>query len=254
VDAEAVALAMREDTVLVSVMLANNETGAIQPVEEIARIAHDAGALLHCDAVQALGKIPVDRAALGADLMAFSAHKIYGPKGIGALYLREGTELAPLIAGGTQELGHRGGTTNVPLVVGFAEAARIAQAEQGLESARLKAWTETFIEGVTSALPEVRFFGNRGHRLPGTVNLGFSGLDGSVLVQALDLAGVAASTGSACQAGATEPSHVLQAMGLPEEVAVGAVRFSFGRLNSAEQVEDAIQRVVTVARGLKEGA
>lgn len=248
VDAGAMVGAFEEDTILVSLMLANNETGAVQPVAEVGREARRRGIIVHCDAVQALGKIPFDIAGLNADLVALSAHKIYGPKGIGLLYNRFGTRMAPLITGGTQEYGKRGGTTNVPGIVGFAEAVRLVYKELDGFADRLRAWSARFVEGLLEELDGVAFNGHPTERLPGTVNLAFDGVHSALLVQMLDMSGVCASPGSACQSGAAEPSHVLAAMGLGKERARSSVRFSFGRLNCEEQVEPAVRIVAECVR------
>lgn len=249
VDPSGMIEAFEKDTVLVSLMLANNETGVIQPVGEVAAQARSRGITVHCDTVQGLGKVPFDLNELGVDLAAFSAHKIHGPKGVGMLYHRFGTRLAPLINGGRQEYGKRGGSANVPGIVGFAEAARIATSEQDALAVRLRSMTHSFVHRLSEQLGGVSLNGHPVQRLPGTVNLAFSGLNGASLVQALDMAGIAASPGSACQSGAAEPSHVLAAMGLSDEVARGSVRFSFGPINDEEQMGRAVEIVVrTVER------
>ncbi len=257
IDPAALEEAMEKDTVLVALMLANNETGALQPVAEAARIAHGRGALIHCDAVQALGKVPVDLVELDVDTAALTGHKIYGPKGIGALYIREGTPFAPLIHGGGQEYGRRGGTVNVPLAVGLAEAARLAAERLEEEADLLRGWTGRFLDALTSGLGEDAFVlhgpPEPAQRLPNTLNLGFRGVRSDELVQALDLAGLSVSAGSACQAGAVEPTHVLEAMSVSEETARGAIRFSFGRSNDDEQVEAAARITVDVVGRLAAG-
>jgi cysteine desulfurase len=218
-----------DGTALVALMLANNETGAIQPVAEAARLAHERGALFFCDAVQAVGKIPVDFAALDVDLLALSAHKFYGPKGAGALCVRRGTRLKPLLRGGSQERNRRAGTENVAGLVGLGEAARLAALRNRLEGRLL-------------ALPGARRNGD-GPRVPNTCNVSFEGVEAESLLMALDLAGVAVSTGAACAAGAVEPSHVLRGMGLPAERVQGSLRFSLGRSNTEEQVDRAADLV-----------
>jgi cysteine desulfurase len=226
-----------DGTALVALMLANNETGAIQPVAEAARMAHERGALMFCDAVQAAGKVPVDVAALGVDLLAVSAHKFYGPKGAGALFVRRGTRLKPLVRGGSQERNRRAGTENVAGLVGLGEAARLARAELAPQAVRLGALRDR-LEQRLLAIPGTRRNGD-GPRVPNTCNLSFEGVEAESLLMALDLAGVAVSTGAACAAGAVEPSHVLRGMGLPAERVQGSLRFSLGRGNTEAEIEHA---------------
>ena len=230
-----------ERTAIVSVMLANNETGIIQPVAEVARLAHEKGALVHCDAVQAAGKVPVDVRALDVDLLALSAHKIYGPKGVGALYVKRGARLKPLLRGGSQERNRRAGTETVPGIAGLGAAARLARARLSSEPVRLSALRDRLEEALL-AIPGARRNGE-GPRVPNTANVSFEGIEAESLLMALDLAGVAVSTGAACAAGAVEPSHVLRAMGLAPERVQGSVRFSLGRSNTAQQVDDAVAAV-----------
>lgn len=231
-----------EDTALVAVMHSNNETGVIQPVEEVARLAHAQGALVHCDAVQAAGKIPVDVSRLGADTLALSAHKIYGPKGAGALWVKRGTRLKALVRGGSQERNRRAGTENVAGIVGFGVAASLARESLASEGPRLAALRDALEEKLL-AIPGTRRNGE-GARVSNTCNVSFDGIEAESLLMALDLMGVAVSTGAACAAGAVEPSHVLRAMGLPAERIQGSVRFSLGRSTTAEQIERAAAAVV----------
>ncbi|MEJ2699827.1 MAG: aminotransferase class V-fold PLP-dependent enzyme [Desulfuromonadales bacterium] len=230
--------ALRPDTVLVSVMLANNETGAIQPVADLARIARDRGALFHTDAVQALGKLPLDVEEMGVDLLSVSAHKVHGPKGVGALYVRKGVNLRPVVFGGGQELGLRSGTENVPGIVGFGKACVLAQRRlnEG-EMERLETLRDRLEEGIRSLIPEARRNGPEGGRLPNTLNLTLPGVRGESLVLFLDRKGIFFSSGSACKSGHPEPSHALLAMGLSPEQAHCAVRFSLGWGNTAEDIE-----------------
>jgi cysteine desulfurase len=240
-----------EGTAVVALMLANNETGVIQPVAEAAALAHERGALLFCDAVQAVGKIEVDVAALGVDLLALSAHKFHGPKGAGALYVRRGTRLKPLLRGGSQERNRRAGTENVAGLVGLGEAARLARAEREEQAARVGGLRDALERGLL-AIPGARRNGD-GPRVPNTVNVSFDGIEAESLLMALDLAGVAVSTGAACAAGAVEPSHVLRAMGLPPERVQGSLRFSLGRSNTAREVEiagDAVAAAVEKQRAM----
>jgi cysteine desulfurase len=230
-------------TALVAVMLANNETGSIQPLAEVVRIAHARGALVHCDAVQAAGKIPIDVRALNVDLLALSGHKIYGPKGVGVLYVKRGTRLRQWVRGGSQERNRRAGTENVPGIVGMGRAAALAREELAAESVRLEGLRER-LEQKVLAIPGTRRNGD-GPRVPNTSNVSFEGIEAESLLMALDLAGVAISTGAACAAGAVEPSHVLRGMGLPLERVQGSVRFSLGRGTREEHVDRAAELVAT---------
>ena len=238
VDMDELRARVDDRTALVAVMLANNETGAIQPVAEAARIAHERGALLHCDAVQAAGKISVDAHALAVDTLAVSAHKVYGPQGVGALFVRRGTTMRPLLHGGSQERNRRAGTENVAGIAGFGRAAEIADEEREAEAVRLGALRD-LLESRLLAVPGARRNGD-GPRVPNTTNISFEGTEAEGLVMALDLLGVAVSTGAACAAGAVEPSHVLRGMGLPLARIEGSLRFSLGRGTT----EAAVSRVV----------
>ena len=247
VDLEDLAAKVDDATALVAVMLANNETGSIQPLADVVRIAHARGALVHCDAVQAAGKIPIDVRALDVDLLALSGHKIYGPKGVGVLYVKRGTRLRPWVRGGSQERNRRAGTENVPGIVGMGRAAALAREELASESLRLEGLRDR-LEGQLLAIPAARRNGD-GPRVPNTTNVSFEGIEAESLLMALDLAGVAVSTGAACAAGAVEPSHVLRGMGLPLERVQGSVRFSLGRGTREEHVDRAAELVATaVAR------
>jgi len=235
VDLDALADTVDERTALVAVMLANNETGAIQDVAEVARIARRHGALVHCDAVQAAGKIEIDVRALDVDLLALSAHKFYGPKGTGALYVRRNTRLAALLRGGAQERNRRAGTENVAGIVGLGRAALLAREELPGDAARVAALRDR-LQARLLELPDVRVNGS-GARVPNTTNVSFGGIDAESLLMGLDLMGVAVSTGAACAAGAVEPSHVLRAMGLSPERVQGSLRLSLGRFSSEADVE-----------------
>jgi cysteine desulfurase len=243
VEPAALAAALRDDTVLVSVMHANNETGVIQPVEEIAAITRRRGILLHSDAVQSAGKLPGRLSDLGADLVTLSGHKLYGPKGAAALLVREGTPLAPVTTGGAQERGLRAGTEDVAGIVGLAEAMALACAGARAEGERLQALRDRLEARVTSALPGVRINGARAPRVANTSSLSFHGIDGESIVLGLDLRGICASTGSACSTGDPEPSHVLRAMGLTPREAQGTIRISLGRTTREEDV-DALVRAL----------
>ena len=243
VDPDVVRRALRPETVLVTVMHANNETGAVQPLAEIASAARAAGVLVHSDGVQAVGKIPVDVTALGVDLYSASAHKIYAPKGTGALYVRKGTKLAPTAFGGHHERDRRPGTENVPGAVAFGAAAELAAREWAADAARLGALRDRLEESILARVPHACVNGRRGARVPNTSNIRFAYIEGEALVIALDLAGFAVSTGAACSSGAVEPSHVLLAMGLSADDARGSIRFSLGRGNTEEQVDALVEAV-----------
>ncbi len=246
---EDVAGAIRDDTLLVSVMLANNEIGAIQPLEAVGRICRERGVLVHTDATQAVGKVPVDVEQLGVDLMSFSAHKIYGPKGVGALYVhRRGApraRLEPLVHGGGHERGLRSGTLNVPGIVGFAQALELCLDELATESARLRALRDRLHEGLVAAVSDVELNGPSPSlpdlRLPANLNVSFAGVDGEALL--MSAAGVAASSGSACATADPQASHVLRALGIGDERARSSVRFGLGRFNTPEEVDLAIEAI-----------
>ncbi len=246
VDPGALDEALADDTALVSVMLANNEVGTIQPVEELARRAHARGALFHTDAVQALGRIPVDVRTLGVDLLSVSAHKLGGPKGVGALWIRRGTRLVPLLTGGKHERNRRAGTENVPGIVGFGIAARLAAAGIEAFAARVRSLRDCLEQGVLAGVPGTVVNGDPSRRVPNTTNISFSGVEAESLLIALDLEGIAVSTGSACSSGTLEPSHVLRAMGLPSRRTQNSIRFSLGGGNTQEQVD----RVIAVLPGV----
>lgn len=235
VDPADIRRALRHDTILVSVMHANNEIGTLQPVGEIAEAARARGIVVHTDAAQTVGILSTDVDRLGVDLLSVSAHKRYGPKGVGALYVRKGTPLARVQHGGAQERGRRGGTENVPGIVGFGEAMRIAAGMMAEEAGRLAALRDRLAAGL-ARIEGAHLNGHPVERLPGTVSVSFEGADSEALLMALDLAGVAASSGSACTSGSLEPSHVLRAIGLPPEVAKGTLRLSLGRTTTDADV------------------
>jgi cysteine desulfurase len=238
VEPDEIARALRPETVLVSVMHANNEIGAIQPIAEIAARIN---VPLHVDGVQALGKIPVDVAALGVSLYSMSAHKLYAPKGVGALFIRKGTKLELLSYGGHHERDRRPGTENVPGIAGFGAAAELASHDLAGEAARIVALRDRLERAVLERIPETGVNGAPAPRTPNTTNIYFDGIDGEALVIALDLRGFAVSTGSACSSGAVTPSHVLTAIGLPAERARASIRFSLGRFNTTEQVDSLVE-------------
>jgi cysteine desulfurase len=251
VDPQDVRTAIRSDTRLISVMHANNELGVIQPVEEIARIACEAGLLFHSDGVQGPGKLPVNVKELGVDLYSISAHKIYGPKGIGALYVRKGTAIRPLLYGGPHERKARAGTENVAGAVGFGRAAEWVIEQGAVEAARQGALRDVLEQRILARVPGAHVNGAGAARVGNTSNIRFDGIDSEPLLIALDLKGFAVSSGSACSSGATEPSHVLAAIGLNREQSRSSVRFSLGRSNSQEQVASLIDAVVEVVARLR---
>jgi len=251
IEPDAVGRALRPETVLVSVMHANNETGVVQPLEEIGTLARDAGVLFHSDGVQAAGKIPVNLSSLPVDLYTISGHKFYAPKGAGALYVRQGVTLKPVQYGGRHERSRRAGTENVPGIIAMGAAARLAAQSLGSEQVRLASLRDRLERGILSRIADVRLNGGRAPRVPNTTNIAFDGVDGEAMVIALDLRGFALSTGSACSSGAVEPSHVLTAMGLSRDQARSSLRFSLGRINTEEQVDELIEAVAAAAAHLR---
>lgn len=246
--------AIRPDTILVSLMHANNETGVLFPMAEIGAITKARGVFLHTDAVQSFGKIPLTVKDLGVDLLSLSAHKIYGPKGVGTLYIRRGVRLHPLIHGGHQERGRRAGTENVPGIVGLAVAARLIFEEMPEESERLRGLRDRLEAALRSRIEGVTVNGHPTLRLPHTTNLAFEGVEAQSLVAALDLEGVAVSAGSACAVGSLRPSHVLQGMGLPRERVEGSIRFSLGRLTAEEDIDTIVDLLPAMIARLRQAA
>ena len=251
VDPDAVKAAIRPDTILISVMAANNEIGTVEPIAEIGAIAREAGVLFHTDAVQAVGHIPVNVEDWKVDLLSLSGHKIYGPRGIGVLYMRKPLRLPPLIHGGGQEKGRRSGTENVAAAVGLAAALREAVGGLEEESRCLSALRDKLLDGL-SALPYSRVTGARDHRLPGTASLVFEGVEGEALLLQLDRAGICASSGSACSSASLDPSHVLLAIGLPHAIAHGSLRLSLGRETTEEDVDTILREVSRAVQYLRE--
>jgi cysteine desulfurase len=251
VDPGDVRRALRPDTALISVMHANNEIGTIQPIAEIAAIAKEAGVTFHVDGVQAAGKIPVDMKALRVDLYSISGHKLYAPKGIGALYVQKGIKLHPLLYGGRHEGERRPGTENVPGAIALGRAAELAARDLATESERLGTLRDRLERGILDAVPCAGVNGSRTHRLPNTTNIHFDDIEGEALVISLDLKGFAVSSGSACSSGAVEPSHVLLAIGLARDRAKSSLRFSLGRGNTIEQVDALIEAVAASAAHLR---
>lgn len=241
VNPDDVARAITERTMLISIMYANNEVGTIEPIGGIGKLARARGIYFHTDAVQAGGYLNVDVNALNVDLMSLGAHKFHGPKGIGVLYLRNGVKILPTQTGGNQERGRRAGTENVPYIVGFSKAFEIAQSEREMINARLREQREKLVEGVLERIPGAELTGHLSDRLPGHSSFVIPGAVGDEMVFALDLAGVAVSTGSACTAGSPEPSHVLAAMGYAPDTARGALRVTLGRENTDDEIQEAVR-------------
>lgn len=251
VDPEEIRRALRPETVLISVMHANNELGVIQPIEEIGRIAAEAGVRFHCDAVQSAGKVPLDVSRLGVDLLSISAHKFCGPKGVGALYVRSGTPLAPRFFGGHAERDRRPGTENVPGIVGIGKAAELARTLLAEDTTRIGALRDRLETALLERVSGARVNGDRVHRVPNTSNMSFPGAGGEALLISLDLQGIACSTGAACSSGSTEPSHVLLAAGLSRDDARSSLRFSLGRPTTSEEIDYAISVIPSVVARIR---
>ena len=250
-DPEQVRAAIRPETGLVSIMFANNEIGTIYPIKEIGAICRQAGVLFHADAVQAAGHLPINVKEMNIDLLSLSAHKFHGPKGVGAFYCRRGIPLPSLIDGGAQERGKRAGTENVAGIVGLGAALRLANEEMSETSARVSAMCDRLIDGILQTVPMCRLNGPRHNRLPGNCNISFLGIEGESLLLRLDLAGIAASSGSACASSSLDPSHVLLAIGLPHEVAHGSVRLSLSDYNTEEDVDYILEKLPEIVSTLR---
>jgi cysteine desulfurase len=244
------AAALRDDTALASVIWANNETGVLFPVEDMARLADERRIVFHVDAVQAAGKMPIDLAEVPVHLLSLAGHKFHGPKGVGALFVRSGLGLPPLLRGGGQESGRRAGTENVPGIVGLGVAAELASAALPVEMPRVAALRDEFEAGVRARFPDARFHGDPAHRLPNTTNFALPGRDAQGLLAGLDRLGVACSIGSACTSGEVDASHVLRAMGVGDDEARSSLRFSFSRMNTAEEVPAALAALEQAAARL----
>lgn len=240
------------DTDIISIMWANNETGVIFPVEEIAEIVKQAGCVMHTDAVQMVGKMPVDVKETPVDLLSLSGHKLHAPKGVGALYVRKGTKVNPLILGGHQEGGKRAGTENVPYIVGLGRACELAAENMEEERVRVKAMRDRLEEGILASCPDVHVNGDRDNRLPNTLNVGFEFIEGEAILLMLDEVGIAASSGSACTSGSLEPSHVMRAMGVPFTAAHGSIRFSLSRYNTDDDVSHTLEHLPRIVNRLRE--
>ena len=241
-----------ENTALVSVMWANNEIGNILPVRELAEMAHAKGALFHTDAVQAVGKVPINLAADGIDFLSLSGHKLHAPKGVGALYVRRGIRFHPFVIGGHQENGRRAGTENVASLVGLGAAAELAKANMEKENTFVRSLRDTLEQGVVATIKDVRVNGDVANRLPNTTNISFEYIEGESILMLLDQFGICASSGSACTTGSLEPSHVLRAMNLPYTAAHGAIRFSFSRYNTMEEVQFTLEKLPPIIARLRE--
>ena len=238
-------------TLLVSVMHANNEVGAIQPVEEIGKITRKAGVYFHVDAVQTAGHLPIDVNRMGIDLLSASAHKLYGPKGVGLLYIRPGTRIVPLLHGGEQENDRRAGTENVAGIAGFGKASEIALAEMGEEAGRLAGYRDRLIDSVLGRVGDAYLNGHRTSRLPNNTNFSFDFIEGESILMYLDAVGICASTGSACSSASSEPSHVLTSLGIPVERARGSVRFTLGKWTSAQDIDTVVEALPRIVEKLR---
>lgn len=251
VDLEQLKSAIKDETILISVMHANNETGVIQPIEEIGKIAKENKILFHVDAVQSMGKIEINPKEMGIDLLVFTAHKFYGPKGVGALYVRNGVRLGKVITGGGQERKLRPGTTNTPLIVGMAKALEKAYAEREEENKRVGELRDYFEEQISARIPEIVINGKDVPRLPGTSSITFKYVEGESILLSLSMKGIAVSSGSACSSDELQASHVLLAMGIPAEFAHGTIRFSLGKYNTKEEIDYTIEAVVEIIGKLR---
>ena len=251
VSADDVKNAIKDNTILISIMYANNEIGTIEPIAEIAEIAKEKGILMHTDAVQAAGAVPIDLSKLKVDLMSLSAHKFNGPKGVGALYIRSGVRIANIIDGGAQERGKRAGTENLPGIIGLAKALELASASMEEKDKKITALRDYIIKNIEEKIPYCRLNGHRTQRLPGNVNFSFEFIEGESLLLWLDINGIAASSGSACTSGSLDPSHVLLAIGLKHETAHGSLRVSLGEENTYEEADYFIEKLVGIVDKLR---
>ncbi len=252
VSPEDVKSAICDETILVTIMTANNEIGTIMPIEEIGKITREKGVIFHTDAVQAMGMMEIDVEQMGVDLLSMTGHKLYGPKGSGALYIRKGVKVKPFITGGAQEKNKRAGTENVASIVGLAKAISLATAEMGEKVPKLEKMRDRFIDRVLEEIPYTRLNGHRTKRLAGNANISFEFIEGESLLLMLDMQGISASSGSACTSGSLDPSHVLLAIGLKHEVAHGSLRVSFGESNSMEDVDRIVDSLKTIVSRLRE--
>lgn len=252
VDPEAVRAAIRPDTILVTIMMANNEIGTIQPIERIGEICREKKVIFHTDAVQAAGAIPIDVSKMPVDLLSISGHKLYAPKGVGVLYIRKGVRIGTFMDGGGQERNRRAGTENVPYIVGFAKAFELAMQEMEASARELSALRDDLIEKVLKSVPHSRLNGHRTLRLPNNANFSFEFIEGESILLMLDYLGFECSSGSACTSGSLDPSHVLLAIGLPHEKAHGSLRVTFGKTSDAEDVDRLVEALVKIVARLRE--
>jgi len=252
VDLDQLKSVISDNTILVSIMYANNEVGTIQPIKEITKIAHQYGALMHTDAVQASGNIPVDVKDLDVDLMSMSGHKIYGPKGIGALYMKKGVKIHNFLHGGAQERKKRAGTENIPAIVGYGKAAELAKANMEHHVTELTRLREKLLNGIVETIPHVKINGHRTDRLPGNANISFEFIEGEGILLLLDQLGIGASSGSACTSGSLDPSHVLMALGLPHELAHGSLRLTVGDFTTEDDIDYILENLPKVIARLRE--
>jgi cysteine desulfurase len=241
-----------DDTAIVTIMYANNETGVIFPIEKIAKLVADRGAVFHTDAVQAVGKIPLNLSKSSIDLLSLSGHKLHGPKGVGVLYARKGTRLSPFMLGGHQEAGRRAGTENVPGIIGLGKACELAAKHIDEENTKVKSLRDKLESAIMKSCPDCRINGDTKNRLPNTANISFEYIEGEAILLMLDKFGICASSGSACTSGSLEPSHVLRAMGVPFTAAHGSIRFSLSRYNTEDEVDYTIQIMPEIVNRLRE--
>lgn len=252
IDLDQLRRAITDKTILITIMYVNNEIGTVQPIEEIGKIAKEKGVYFHTDAVQALGNIPIDVKELDVDIMNFSAHKIYGPKGVGGIYLRKGVKIHPIIHGGAQERKRRAGTENVPGIVGFGKAAELATQNLDSHVAHIKKLRDRLIKGISDNIDYVRLNGHPTKRHPGNVNFCFEFIEGESLLLSLDMVGIAGSSGSACTSGSLDPSHVLMAIGLTHEVAHGSLRLTIGDFTKEEDIDYVVEHLITIVDRLRQ--
>jgi len=252
IDLDELRESITNDTALVSIMYANNETGVIFPIEEIGEIVKERGVVFHCDAVQAVGKIPIDLRFGKIDLLSLSGHKLHAPKGIGALYIRGGTKFIPYLIGGHQEGGRRAGTENVPSIIGLGKACMLAKESMAEEQQKIKALRDRLEEGILERIPGVLVNGDRANRLPNTSNMSFEAVEGEAILLMLSEEGIAASSGSACSSGEQEPSHVLGAMSVPSSAIHGTIRFSLSRYNTEDEINYILEKLPPIIQRLRE--
>ena len=252
VSAESVANALRDDTVLVSIMFANNEVGTINPIAEIGKVCRDKGVLFHTDAVQATGHVPIDVVKMNIDMLSVSAHKFHGPKGVGVLYIRKGVRIPSLIIGGGQEKKRRAGTENVPGIVGLATALKIANEHMAENAAKVGALRDKLMKGIAETIPDVKLNGHPTKRLPNNVNYSIRYIEGESILLTLDINGIAASSGSACTSGSLDPSHVLLAMGLPHEIAHGSLRLTLSEFTTEEEIDYVLDLLPQIVQRLRD--